>query len=77
MVREWLAKRYTYLFMREKSSRVKKIGGNNKADNWLPILDALIANDLANAEKYEQLPMHTVLRKLNNQIKEGYKHGKI
>lgn len=70
LVREWLGKRYTYLFMRSSEGKKK-----DKQQNWLPILDSLIANDLANAEKFEQLPVHTVLRKLDNQIKQYYKHG--
>lgn len=73
MVREWIGLRYTYVFVKDKP--VKK--GKTKRDNWLPVLDSIIADDLANSEKYEQLPMHTVLRMLNNKIKEGYKRGKL
>jgi len=73
MVREWIALRYTYVFVKDKPK--KKTGA--KRQNWLPVLDSIIADDLANSEKYEQLPMHTVLRMLNNKIKEGYKRGKL
>jgi hypothetical protein len=75
MLREWLGKIYTYLFMKDETDekKPKKQGKNN---NWLPVLDSLISKDLANAEKYEQLPMHTVLRRLNMNIKNYYR-GKV
>lgn len=76
LVREWLGKLYPYLFVKSKEEKkTGKIQLGKKETNWLPVLDALISGDLANAEKYEQLPMHTVLRKLNNQMKEGYRNG--
>lgn len=72
MIRQWLASRYTYVF---QQSKTKKNSKKKKENNWLPVLDALMINDLANAEKYEKLPLHTVLRNLNLKIKEGYKRG--
>lgn len=73
MVREWLSLRYTHLFQKSK----KKTDNSKKGNNWLPIFDILIKDDLANSDKFENLPLHTVLRKLNNDIKESYRNVKI
>jgi hypothetical protein len=68
MTRDWLALRYTNLFV--KGEQEKNIE-QRKSNNWLPVLDSLIADDLANSDKYEKLSMHTVLRYLNEKMKKG------
>jgi hypothetical protein len=68
LIREWLALAYTYVFQKSTA----------KADNskgWVGVFDMLVKDDLANQDKYAELPVSTVLRHLNNLLIERYKYG--
>jgi hypothetical protein len=70
LVREWLSKCYPNIFVKaEAGEKQKGLRG------WVQVFDKLVENDLANEDKYAQLPVHTVLRYINNRTKEYYKNG--
>jgi hypothetical protein len=70
LVREWLAKAYPFVFQ-------KSVSGKKRAKNsgWVAVFDRLVQNDLANQDKYSQLPVSTVLRNLNIKMEDYIKNG--
>jgi hypothetical protein len=62
-IREWLGKIYPNVF----SGKEKKVRGEN--DTWLNIRDFL-SPAVSDLEKVDKTPLHDVLRRLNNQLKE-------
>lgn len=69
LIREWLAKAYSYVFRKDESKKNKKDNG------WLAVFDAVVGDDISNQEKYANQSMHQVLRFLNRKTKEYYRNG--
>lgn len=70
LIREWLAKAHPYVFQKiDVRQKHKKFSG------WVGVFDGLVQNDFGNQDKYALFPVSTVLRHLNNLLKEQYKNG--
>jgi hypothetical protein len=69
LIREYLAKAYPYVFQKAEKNKL------NKSQGWVAVFDRLVQNDFGNQDKYALFPVSTVLRHLNNLLKEQYKNG--
>lgn len=70
MIRQWLAEAYTFVFNKEGSKKK-----TSRQTTWLDVLDKVVGDDLVHEDAYARLPLHTVMRYLNNKIREHYKNG--
>jgi len=70
LIREWLAVSYPTVF-----HVAEEAGEMNSTSSWLDVLDAIVGDNIIHQVDYARLPVHTVLRFLNNRIKTR-KHGK-
>ncbi len=68
LIREWLAKRYKYVF--EKQTKKRK---RTRSNGWVGVFDAVVGDDIINADKYADTPLSQVLRYMDNKIKEQIK----
>ncbi len=69
LIREWLALAYPFVFQKVEEGKADISKG------WVGVFDALVKDDLANQDKYAQLPVSTVLRNLDMRMKNYYKNG--
>jgi hypothetical protein len=69
LIREWMALAYPFVFQK------KEVGEEDKSKGWVGVFDQIVQDDLANQDKYAQLPVSTVLRNINNRMKNYYKNG--
>lgn len=74
MMREWLERTFIHVFPKvdEESKKPKK---KKQASNgsWIDVFDNVVGDDLINEDKYAQLPVMNVLRKMNKAIRENNK----
>lgn len=70
LVRTWLSKAYPEVFPDAEAigSNTNKRGGG-----WLSVYDALVGDDIINADSYANRPCMEVLRYMNRKIKENRK----
>ena len=66
LIREYLVLNYPYVFSREEDQ-----SSNKDQSKWLDVFDAIVKDDIVRQEDYARLPISTVLRYLNNQIKNS------
>lgn len=71
LIREWLARSYPYVF--------QKADQNKKAKNpgWVAVFDSLVGDNIADQDKWSELPVSMVLRYLNRKTKQAYKDGRL
>jgi hypothetical protein len=70
LIREWLAKAYPFVFQKAESGKKQE-----KSTGWVGVFDAIVGDDIANQEKYEEKPLSSILRYLNRKTKEYCKNG--
>ncbi len=68
LIREWLAQIYPFVFQKAE-------GGEKTSGGWVEVYDMLVGDNLANQETVALLPATTVLRRLNDKLKNYYKNG--
>jgi hypothetical protein len=71
LIREWLALGYPNVFQKLQPGEKKE-----KGKGWVAVFDSIVGEDIANMEKYAEIPLSTMLRYLNNKTKESYKNGR-
>lgn len=76
LIREWLQDAYPLIFPRppkhddEQKKQTQPKPKARSTGNWLKVFEAMVADDVVNAEKYARLPVHTALRFISKKIKE-------
>lgn len=73
MIREWLERCYIHVFPKvdEESKKPKKKKASN--GSWVDVFDNVVGDDLVNEQRYAQLSVMNVLRKMNKAIRENNK----
>lgn len=69
MVREWLANAYPYVFQRSDK------GAKGTGSGWVRVFDLVVGDDIVHEDEYARKDVNTVLRYLNNKIKDHAKNG--
>lgn len=73
LVRMTLEDQYIWVFPKIEGDKGKK-GGT--ARGWVEVYDSIVGDDLVNEQKYSDMPVHKVLRYMDNQIKKQHKNGR-
>lgn len=73
LIREWLQDVYPLVFPRpvqKEEERKNKLPKARTTGAWLKVFEAMVGDDIVNAEKYARLPVHTAFRFISKKIKE-------
>lgn len=74
MVRNWLSDVYPLVFShQENDSKTsgKSASRISQSNSWIKIFEQVVGDDIANADKYGNLPLHSALRYISNRIKQN------
>ena len=75
-IKRWLSKAFPSLFPLDESDDKEEVGKKKtKAPlvSWLDIFDAFVGDDIAQMEKYQQMPCATAFRLLDKRIRDAQK----
>jgi hypothetical protein len=68
LIRQCLSLNYPYVFSPSDEEPARK-----NQSSWLDVFDAIVKDDIVRQKEYAELPISSVLRYLNNQIKNSRK----
>ena len=75
LIRDWLCESYPLVFQKQGESKTEeKTAKKRDPNSWIKIFDSIVADDIANQNKYADLTVHSVLRYLSNKIKINLKN---
>jgi len=74
MIRNWLSDVYPLVFSHPANDA--KLQGKSSlrsshSNSWIKIFEQVVGDDIANSDKYANLPVHNVLRFISNRIKQN------
>ncbi len=77
-IKHWLSKSFPWLFpMQDEDEQTgKRRHPQAPSVNWLDIFDAFVGDDIAQMDKFRQMPATTAFRLLNKRIRDAQKKKK-